>query len=104
MSIKNRDKNIVNQKAFIEVWWRDKYKTAVGLPEAPGYFLPITRVNYLTSCLWLDWRNKQVNDGRKHFVHLPDKPNWLVMTRNFKRRQEKLMRVVEYLKERKSRT
>lgn len=96
--------SLENARAFVEVYYRDKYKTAVDIPEEPHLFRIITRVNYLTSCLWLEWRNKQVNDGRKYFVHLPDKPNWLVMNRNFKRRQEKLMRVMEYLKERKTRT
>lgn len=102
MKKKDRDKQIENAKLFIETWYRDSYKTAVYLPETPHLFRVITRVNYITSCLWLEWRNKQVNDGRKGFVILPNKPNWLVMNRYFKRRQEKLMRVSEWCKQRKS--
>lgn len=103
MRKKERDKIIANPKAFVEVWYRDKYKTAVYLPETPHLFRIITRVNYLTAQLWLEWRNKQVNDGRKGFVILPDKPNWLVMNRYFRRRQERLMKVLPYLKERSKR-
>lgn len=89
-------------KDWVEVYHRDKYKTAIP-DENPIFYHVVTKVNYLTACLWLQYRNAKVNDGRKGFVQLPDKPNWLVMVRNFRRMQDKKMKVLEYLKERKQR-
>lgn len=99
---KEREKRIQHIIDWVKVYYYPNYKTAI-LEEPPLYKI-VTRVNYLTACLWMKWRNDQVNDGRKGFVQLPtDKPNWLVMTRNFRRRQEKLIKVLAYLEERKNR-
>ena len=105
MKKKDRDKKIENSKAWVEVYHRDKYKTAAFHPDEEPYFYFIhTRVNYLTATLWLKVRNGKVNDGRKGFVQLPDKPNWLVMVRNFRRKQDRMVKVMEYLNERKNRS
>ena len=95
------DRDIQHIKDWATVYYYGLYKTVI-LWEKPLYSV-VTRVNYSTACLWLEWRNKQVNDGRKGFVQLPNKPNWLVMVRSFRRMQEKKMKVLEYLKERKKR-
>lgn len=95
------ERNIQHIKDWASVYYYGQYKTAI-LWEKPLYSV-VTRVNYLTALLWLEWRNKQVNDGRKGFVVLPNKPNWLVMVRTFRRMQDKKMRVLEYLKERQNR-
>jgi hypothetical protein len=107
-----REKNIQMAKAFTEVYHRDKYKTCIvelDYDEAgkivinPLFHRVVTKQTYITSCLWLEWRNKLVNDNRKGFVQLPNKPNWLVLVRNFKRMQERKIKVLEYLNERKKR-
>lgn len=98
---KEREKRIQHIKDWVAVYHYGQYKTAI-LEEPPLYSV-VTRVNYLTACLWLQYRNAKVNDGRKGFVELPNKPNWLVMVRNFRRMQDKKMKVLEYLKERKQR-
>ena len=95
-------RGLLNVKAWASVYHRPAYKTAI--PEGDIYFYIVTRVNYLTASLWMQYRNAKVNDRRKGFVELPvDKPNWLVMTRNFRRMQDKKMRVLDYLEERKNR-
>lgn len=119
---KEREQHILNQKAWVDVYHREKYKTALVYFENfdhqnqylkkdliwnqyvdTRFFQTVTKVNYITSCLWLQWRNLKVNDGRKGFVKLPDKPNWLVLVRNFKRQQERRIKVLAYLEERKNR-
>lgn len=97
-----KHKHIQDQKNWVEIYHRDKYKTAIP-DQNPILYHVVTRVNYITSCLWLKWRNELVNDGRKGFVVLPDKPNWLVMTRNFKRRQDRMIKLLDYIKERNKR-
>lgn len=97
-----REKNIQNIKDWARVYYYPLYRTAI-LGEKPYLYIIVTRVNYLTACLWLEHRNKKVNDGQKSFVKLPNKPNWLVMVRNFRRMQDKKMKVLDYLKERKNR-
>lgn len=95
-------KSIENIKAWAEVYYRPLYKTAIIGREMPSSYCIVTRVNHHTATLWLKYRNERVN-RTKGFVDLPDKPNWLVMIRNFRRGQDKKMRVIEYLKQRKSR-
>jgi len=77
---------IKNAKAWVDIYHRDKYKTAIQGSEHNLYMI-VTRVNHLTASLWLDYRNKLVNKN-KDFMTLKDKPNWLVMCRNFRRRQD----------------
>lgn len=104
LSKRERDKRIENPKAWVEVYHKDKYKTAsFHQDEEPYFYFIHTRVNYLTASLWLHYRNSKVNDGRKGFVVLPDKPNWLVMVRGFRRMQDKKMKVLDYLEIRKKR-
>lgn len=98
---KEREKRIQHIKDWAEVYYYPMYKTAI-LEEPPLYSI-VTRVNYLTASLWLKYRNDKVNDKRKGFVYLPDKPNWLVMVGNFRRMQDKKMKVLDYLEERKKR-
>lgn len=109
---KEREKHIKMAKDWVEVYHREKYKTAIVYLDRNEngeiivdklFYQIVTKVNYLTACLWLEWRNKQVNDARKGFVQLPNKPNWLVMVRNFRRMQERKIKVLEYLKERQAR-
>jgi hypothetical protein len=103
---KDREKRIKHIKEWARIFYANdkKYKTAICAEEHNMYYV-VTRVNYLTSCFWMKWRNEKVNDRRKGFVELPtDKPNWLIMNRNFKRKQERMIRVMEYLIERKKRT
>lgn len=106
MKKKDRDKKIESPKAWAEIYLRDKFKTAAFHPDEEPYFYFIhTRVNYLTSCLWLKWRNEKVN-GKKGFVKLSDKAdraNWLIYVRNFKRDQERKIKILDYLEERKNR-
>lgn len=99
-----REKHIKMAKDWVEIYHRDKFKTAI-TDENPIFYNVVTKVNYLTTCLWLKWRNEKVNDGRKGFVKLSDKPdraNFLIHIRNFKRRQERMIRVMEYLEQRKT--
>lgn len=104
MSKKEDDKKIKMAKDWVEVYHRDKFKTAIIGREIPHTYDVVTKVNYLTASLWLKVRNEKVNDGRKGFVQLPDKPNWLVMVRNFRRKQDRMIRVMKYLDERKKRS
>lgn len=83
MSIKQRHKHIELAKGWVEVYHADKFKTAIPDPN-PIFYNIVTRVNYLTSCLWLEYMKQRWNTKQKG-VALPDKPNWLVMTRKFKR-------------------
>lgn len=100
---KDREKHIQHIKDWAAIYHYGHYKTAI-IGDIPHTFQIVTRVNYLTASLWLKWRNAQVNDGRKGFVLLPtDKPNWLVMVRTFRRMQEKKIKVLAYLEERKKR-
>lgn len=102
---KDSEKRIEHIKEWAKVFYANdkKYKTAICAEEHNMYHI-VTRVNYLTSCLWLQWRNEKVNDRRKGFVELPnDKPNWLVMNRGFRRKQGRLIKVMDYLAQRKSR-
>jgi hypothetical protein len=55
------------------------YKTVISGSEKHLY-LVVTRVNYLTACLWLNEVKKE-----KTKIELPAKPNWLVMNRSFRR-------------------
>lgn len=106
MSKKENDKKIWMAKAWVEVYHRNNFRTAIiGHELYPSYYI-VTRVNYLTAGLWLEWRNKKVNDGRKHFIVLPNKANlhWLIMVGNFRRKQDRMIKVMEYLEERKKRT
>lgn len=98
-----REKSIQSVKDWARVFHYPAYRTAI-LGEMPHTFRVVTRVNYSTSCLWLQWRNQQVKNGSKGIVQLPtDKPNWLVMNRYFKRKQERRIKVMAYLEERKKR-
>lgn len=119
---KEREKGILRYKDWAEVYHRDAYKTAIVYFKKydPNneylvydkiwnqyidtlYYKVVTKQTYITSRLWLEWRNKQVNDGRKGFVKLPDKVNWLVMVRSFRRKQERQIKVLQYLEYRKKR-
>ncbi len=72
-----------------------QYKTTLEGSE-PHLYLVVTRVNYLTACLWLEQRNKIVSNGKsgnyKGFVDLPAKPNWLVMTASFRREENERLK------------
>ena len=102
---KDREKRIEHIKEWARVFYANdkKYKTAICGEEDNTYYV-VTRVNYLTSCFWLQWRNSKVNDRRRGFVELPtDKTNWIFMNSKLKRKQERIIRVMDYLCEIKKR-
>lgn len=81
--------NIDHVKKWAAVYHRPQYKTAI-LAENNRDFYIVTRVNYMTSKLWLENIYNKVN-GKEGFVEMPkDKPNWLCMIRNFRREKELL--------------
>lgn len=99
---KDRKAGIQLVKDWARAYHYPMYKTAIA-HERPLFSI-VTRVNYHTAFLWMKYRNAKVNDNRKGFVELPDdKPNWLVMIRNFRRMQDRKIRVMDYLEERKKR-
>lgn len=87
MSKKSDNEKIHLQKIWVECYYQYQYKTAIIGRELPHTYVIVTRQNYVTAQLWLNWRNDKVK-GRKDFITLPDKPNWLVMNKNFRRQQE----------------
>ena len=72
---------------WANVYHRPQYKTAI-IGEKPYLYHIVTRVNYLTSKLWLENVYNNVN-GKKGFTDIPkEKPNWLCMIRQFRREQD----------------
>lgn len=59
----------------------NEYKTAIQGSE-PHLHLVATRVNYLTASLWLNEVKKLKTNKTEQ---LPQKPNWLVMVKSFRR-------------------
>ena len=63
------------------------YKTIIR-GSSDHLYLVVTRVNFMTASLWLERRNKIVDNGlggnHKGFIELSKKPNWLVMTKSFR--------------------
>ena len=82
--------SITHIRKWAAVYHRPQYKTAI-LAENKRDFYIVTRVNYMTSKLWLENIYNQVN-GKDGFVDIPkDKPNWLCMIRKFRREKETLI-------------
>lgn len=92
--MKREPKHVKDIKGGVEIWNRPNHKTAIDATGQPynAYYV-VTKQTYITACLWLDHRNKTVG-GKKGFIELPAKPNWLVLTRSFRRDQDKLMKLV----------
>lgn len=55
-----KNKIIENERAWVEVYYRDKYKTAIY--QEPCFYLIVTRVNYSTAKLWLQIRKMKALD------------------------------------------
>lgn len=91
-------------KAWVEVYYslEHKYKTAIDDPN-PIYYNIVTRVNYLTACLWYEHMSKRINNKMKGLTHFPTKVNWLIMNRAYRRKMERVAKILDYLTERKKR-
>ena len=83
--------DLTNVRGWCDVYYRGEYKTAIHSELSPYYFKTVTRVNYLTATLWLQIRNAKTK-GRKGFMELSNKPNWLVMAKMFRRQQDVKMK------------
>ena len=76
-------KDIKRAKEWAEVYHQEEYKTAIQGSTSYLYMV-IRRVNYLTTCLWLEFRNPLV-EGDKRFITLGKKPKMIAMSRRFRR-------------------
>lgn len=64
----------------------DQYKTI--LITSPHLYLVVTRVNYLTAKLWIEWRNSVVKEDKQN----PESPlrrtiSWLTMNKHYRREE-----------------
>jgi len=72
---------------WAQLYHRPEHKTAIQ-GNKPHLFAIVTKVNYLTAKLWLENIYNKVN-GKNGFVNVPkDNPNWIVMSRKFRREKE----------------
>ena len=90
MTFKERYKIVETPANWAKINYYGNYKTAIIGSELYLHFV-VTRVNYLTATLWLDWRASKIK-GHDGFLALPSKPNWLVMLKKF--REEETQRVL----------
>lgn len=104
-------KNIGSAKAMIRSKHNSTgdYKTVIA-SDIPNCYTVVRRVNEMTAQFWLDWYNAFIADyyakglNRKYenvkvgdkynFGSPPEKVNWYIMIRNYRRDEEK--RVCEY--------
>ena len=79
--------NIDHIKKWAAVYYYPERKTAIVGNEILHTHHIVTRVNYITSCLWLQYRIELGLNGKKGFIELPNKPNWLVLNKQFKKEE-----------------
>ena len=77
-------------KKWAAAYHAPQYKTAIHGEQDYLYHV-VTRVNHHTAAIWLAYQ-KSATKGKKGFIELPDKPNWMVMTKSFRREQDKLLK------------
>lgn len=65
----------------------NNYKTI--LVTAPHLYIVVTRVNYSTAKLWIEWRNSIVKENAKYESPIKRKITWLTMNRQWRLEQSK---------------
>ena len=92
-------------KRHIEVYHEKNghYRTAIPANEplqiAENWTIPaeklyhvVTRVNYNTTLLWLEWRNKIAKSKPELKLEQIQKPDWLIRSKWYRRAQEEVLK------------
>ena len=62
------------------------------LKTSPHLYIVVTRVSYLATLAWLQWRNEQAKNKPELKLEQIKTPNWMVLTKSYRRDQEKLIK------------